>query len=244
MLRGDESRMIVWDEEAGTVSGTHSVLARVRRALDTPKAVEAGVVGRVWSLGDPAEFLVLLHIAYWRAPSVRRGRIRFVTPHRSDCSGSQGRCIRSVWHCATVFPEQRHPPGLRDISRRIAARVARTVPRRTLKFRLPWKTSERLHGASGSGPWFVGCPVRTSHVLWVEGKLASYFADRIRKSDRLLAWHLLGVSLTVSTMLRPGQSPCTASRGRRPMATLPPSQMLLNLGILRLVWIYPVTSPS
>lgn len=68
-MRSDELRTIVWDDEAGTVSGTHSGLPRIRRALDAPKPVEVGVCGRVWNLRDPAhdpaEFLVLLYIAHW-----------------------------------------------------------------------------------------------------------------------------------------------------------------------------------
>lgn len=69
MLRGDEPRTILWDDEAGTVSGTHSSLLDIRQALDAPKPVEVGVAGRVWSLRDPAhdpaEFLVLLNMAHW-----------------------------------------------------------------------------------------------------------------------------------------------------------------------------------
>ena len=67
--RDDEPRTILWDDEAGTVSGTHSGLPRIRRALDAAKPVEVGVAGRVWQLSDPAlepaEFLVLLYIAHW-----------------------------------------------------------------------------------------------------------------------------------------------------------------------------------
>ena len=66
---GDEPRTILWDDEAGTVSGTYSGLADIRQALDAPKPVGVGVAGRVWSLSDPAhvpaEFLVLLYIAHW-----------------------------------------------------------------------------------------------------------------------------------------------------------------------------------
>ena len=68
---GDEPRTILWDDEAGTVSGTYSGLAHIRRALDAPKPVGVGVAGCVWSprdpAHDPAEFLVLIYIAHWPA---------------------------------------------------------------------------------------------------------------------------------------------------------------------------------
>ena len=70
MLRGGEPRTVIWDDEAGTVSGTHSDLPDIREALDAPKPVTVGVAGRTWRLldpaRDPAEFLVLLNIANWR----------------------------------------------------------------------------------------------------------------------------------------------------------------------------------
>ena len=69
MLRGDEPRTVIWDDEAGTVSGTHSDLADIRKALDAPKPVTVGVAGRSWRLldpaHDPAESLMLLNIAHW-----------------------------------------------------------------------------------------------------------------------------------------------------------------------------------
>ena len=69
MLRGDEPRTILWDDEAGTVSGTHSRLPDIRRILAGSKPVEEGVCGCVWRLRDPAhdpaEFLILLHISHW-----------------------------------------------------------------------------------------------------------------------------------------------------------------------------------
>ncbi len=71
VLRGGEPRTILWDDAAGTVSGTHTALAGIRDAFDAPKPVEAGVAGQVWRLRDPArdpaEFLVLLYIAHWPA---------------------------------------------------------------------------------------------------------------------------------------------------------------------------------
>ena len=67
--------MILWDAEAGTVSGTHVELADIRQVFAAPKPVEVGVAGTVWRLRDPAhdpahdpaEFLVLLYIAHWPA---------------------------------------------------------------------------------------------------------------------------------------------------------------------------------
>ena len=79
MLRGDEPRTVLWDDKAGTVSGTHSSLPDIRQALDAPKPVTVGVAGRVWSLcnpaHEPAEFLVLLYIAHWEilTPPHREG---------------------------------------------------------------------------------------------------------------------------------------------------------------------------
>ena len=79
MLHGDELRAILWDDEAGTVSGTHSGLPDIRRTLDAPKPVTVGVADRTWSLRDPAhdpaELLVLLYIAHWEilTPPHREG---------------------------------------------------------------------------------------------------------------------------------------------------------------------------
>ena len=70
-MRSDDLRTIVWDDEAGTVSGTHYNLPYIRRIFAAPKPVEVGVCGRVWRLRDPAhdpaEFLVLLEVTYWPA---------------------------------------------------------------------------------------------------------------------------------------------------------------------------------
>ena len=63
--------MIPWNDEAGTVSGAHSRLPDIHRALDAPEPVGVGVAGCVWRLSDPAhdpaEFFVLLYIAHWPA---------------------------------------------------------------------------------------------------------------------------------------------------------------------------------
>ena len=81
MLRDDELRTVLWDGEAGKVSGTHSGLPDIRRALDAPEPVEVGVAGRVWSLRDPAhepaEILVLLNMAHWEI---------LTAPHREGLS--------------------------------------------------------------------------------------------------------------------------------------------------------------
>ena len=66
---GEEPRRIVWDDEAGTVEGEHGEVPYIQRVIAAPKPVEVGGPGWVWSLRDPghdpAEFLVLLGIAYW-----------------------------------------------------------------------------------------------------------------------------------------------------------------------------------
>ena len=69
MLRGDEPRAMLWDDEAGAVSGTHYDLPYIRQVFAAPKPVEVGVCGRVWRLRDPAhdpaKFLILLYISHW-----------------------------------------------------------------------------------------------------------------------------------------------------------------------------------
>lgn len=70
-MRGDELRTIVWDDEAGTVSGTHSDVAELQRVFDAPKPVTIGDEGGTWDLQDPAhdpaEFLTALGNAFWPA---------------------------------------------------------------------------------------------------------------------------------------------------------------------------------
>ncbi|MCY4002090.1 MAG: hypothetical protein OXF33_00045 [Rhodospirillales bacterium] len=77
-LRGDEIRSIVWDDEAGTVSGTHREVAELQRVFDAPKPVTIGDEGGTWDLRDPAhdpaEFLTALANGFW--PVLRE-------PHRS-----------------------------------------------------------------------------------------------------------------------------------------------------------------
>ena len=74
-MRGRELRSIVWDDEAGTVSGDHYrvVDGSIQRKLDRPKPMEVGGPWGYWKLHDPAhdpaEFLIVLrqfcgHIVY------------------------------------------------------------------------------------------------------------------------------------------------------------------------------------
>ncbi|MBC6406418.1 MAG: hypothetical protein GDA41_12010 [Rhodospirillales bacterium] len=66
---GDEPRSVVWDDEAGTVEGTHSALAWMQRDLAAPKPVNYSREGIVLYLDDPghdpADFLQLLAAAFW-----------------------------------------------------------------------------------------------------------------------------------------------------------------------------------
>ena len=70
-LRGGEPRTIIWDDEAGTVAGTHYRVPEFRRVFDADKPVRIGNPGRTWDLHnpahDPAEFLALLRQLYWPA---------------------------------------------------------------------------------------------------------------------------------------------------------------------------------
>ena len=63
-LRGDELRSVVWDDEAGTITGTHNRVADIQRIFDAPKPVTIGDPGGTWDLTDPAhnprEFLTML----------------------------------------------------------------------------------------------------------------------------------------------------------------------------------------
>ena len=69
VVRGEQPRRIVWDDEAGTVEGNHFDVPSIQRIIDAPKPVEVGGPGWVWSLRDPghdpAEFLVILCVLYW-----------------------------------------------------------------------------------------------------------------------------------------------------------------------------------
>ena len=69
-MRGDELRVIVWDDDAGTITGTHSDVAELQRGFDAPKPVTIGDEGGTWDLRDPAhdpvEFLTALGNVFWR----------------------------------------------------------------------------------------------------------------------------------------------------------------------------------
>ncbi|MBC6406280.1 MAG: hypothetical protein GDA41_11285 [Rhodospirillales bacterium] len=69
MRYGDEPRSVVWDDEAGTVEGTHSDIPWMQRDLAAPKPVNYSSHERVLYLKDPghdpAEFLWLLKTAFW-----------------------------------------------------------------------------------------------------------------------------------------------------------------------------------
>lgn len=70
-LAGRELRSILWDDEAGTVSGDHSRVAWIAGLFAEPKPVRIGGTGHFWDLADPAhdpsEFLALIHYIYWPA---------------------------------------------------------------------------------------------------------------------------------------------------------------------------------
>ena len=81
-MRGRELRSIVWDDEAGTVSGDHyDVDENIRRILERPKPMEVGGPWGYWKLQDPAhdpaEFLVVL---YQFCNAVRREPLRSTLP--------------------------------------------------------------------------------------------------------------------------------------------------------------------
>ena len=66
---GDEPRTIIWNDEAGTVAGDHSVVARIQARFEAPKPIMIGGPWGMWDLLDPAhdpvEFLALLANVYW-----------------------------------------------------------------------------------------------------------------------------------------------------------------------------------
>ena len=68
-VRGREPRAIVWDDDAGTVAGSHFDIPWFRKVFAASKPVTVGDPGRTWDLLDPAhdpsEFLLLLERAYW-----------------------------------------------------------------------------------------------------------------------------------------------------------------------------------
>ena len=69
MMHGREPRSVIWDDEAGTVTGEHYEVPWMQALLaDTPPIVMGDVMG-TFTLNDPghdpADFLVLLWRAYW-----------------------------------------------------------------------------------------------------------------------------------------------------------------------------------
>ena len=69
MVRGDEPRSVVWDDEAGTVTGEHRDVPWMQGILAEPTPVVMGDVMGAATLRDPghdpADFLFLLGRAYW-----------------------------------------------------------------------------------------------------------------------------------------------------------------------------------
>lgn len=66
---GGDLRSIVWDDVAGTVNGEHASISFFRQTFAAEKPVTVGDTGSTWNLHnpahDPAEFLVLLWVAFW-----------------------------------------------------------------------------------------------------------------------------------------------------------------------------------
>ncbi|MYH89254.1 MAG: hypothetical protein F4128_00090 [Gammaproteobacteria bacterium] len=81
IMVGEELRRIVWDDEARAVSGNHSRVPDIQAAI-VAAPVDRGDGGRIWRLRDPgrdpAEFLVLLWLAYW--PVLTRASLRAKLP--------------------------------------------------------------------------------------------------------------------------------------------------------------------
>ena len=68
-MRGREPRTVIWDDEAGTVTGEHSDVAWMQRILAEATPVDLGDEGQELYLldpaHDPADFWWLLYHAYW-----------------------------------------------------------------------------------------------------------------------------------------------------------------------------------
>ena len=80
-LRGRELRTIIWDDSAGTVTGTHSRVPWLAEMLAKPRPVmlpmhEGGPLPLHDPSHDPGEFLALLHKAYWPILDPARDRHR------------------------------------------------------------------------------------------------------------------------------------------------------------------------
>ena len=97
MRHGDAPRSVIWDDEAGTVTGEHSDVPWMQEVLAVPKPYVFGDVGGTFVLHDPghdpADFLVLLGLAYW--PALRE-------PLRSAL-------LPSVFHGVEQTPMKRPP---------------------------------------------------------------------------------------------------------------------------------------
>ena len=69
MVHYDEPRSVIWDDEAGTVTGEHSSMPGMQWTLAaTPPIVMDDVMGTLTLHDpghDPADFLALLANAYW-----------------------------------------------------------------------------------------------------------------------------------------------------------------------------------
>ena len=69
MRQYDGPRSVIWDDEAGTVTGEHSRVSDMQRMLAATPPVEVVDGMRVVTLNDPghdpADFLRLLWDAYW-----------------------------------------------------------------------------------------------------------------------------------------------------------------------------------
>ena len=63
------TRSVIWDDEAGTVTGEHSDVPWMQEVLAVPKPYVFGDVGGTLILHDPghdpADFLAVLWRAYW-----------------------------------------------------------------------------------------------------------------------------------------------------------------------------------
>ena len=68
-MRGREPRSVVWDDEAGTVTGEHSDVPWMQEVLAQPTPVDFSDEGRELFLldpaHDPADFWHLLLVAFW-----------------------------------------------------------------------------------------------------------------------------------------------------------------------------------
>ena len=66
---GRPPRSVIWDDEAGTVTGEHSRVPEMQEVLAATPPIKMGDVMGTFTLNDPghdpADFLVLLGDAYW-----------------------------------------------------------------------------------------------------------------------------------------------------------------------------------